>query len=658
MSSFRSSSETQCRKQIKYVHELPYYERNELCLCLDLNNKWKALGGIYLNFDYLLLNRYEMAAHHRSPTDSLLSEWASQNGTILKLYKYLHKLHNYQAMKILKPFVDPKYHCYILEEDDANISFSTGGEYNLRNHSSITNPVSASNKNRVSSRSNAAQPPAASLSSQRRSRSGSGDTPATLETNLTKMSLDACSVHIPYRELQEATAGWDRRLTLGRGGFGVVFRGSWKNTAVAIKRLESQRPNDPHYNAAEVHRQQSLRELKYLNNYKHDNILPLYGYSIDGERPCLIYQFMSNGSLEDRLQCRQGTSALSWWQRVTIANGSARGLQFLHSMEIPLIHGDIKSANILLDCNFVPKIGDFGLAKEGPIKDITHVEITKIQGTKPYLPHEFLRGRKLSVKVDTYGFGVVLFELGTGLRAYDGSRKERFLRDHCHEAENNSVYLNDSKAGPEEDYYYVLLIKLGVQCTHDTAKSRPLMADVLKELDNMMENRQLLSRMTASQFTAERRLSIPQGSHSILVPHYLYPSPPASRPAVLSTSPTAPSHLQGPILGTIEGSVVNVQRRISPVMLTPPMSIQNPTNEQVLSHCLLDKKTEIPVNPQVNVQPPTSQPVSDTELSYGTSANCTALDIDTHNCIPEGEDQNDLDNAPIPVNSVLENKQS
>ncbi|XP_065226338.1 pelle-like serine/threonine-protein kinase pik-1 [Planococcus citri] len=654
--SFRSSSETHSRKQIKYVYELPYYERNELCLCLDLNNKWKDLGGIYLHFDYRTLNRFEMAAHHRSPTDSLLSEWGSQNGTIVKLFKYLHKMRNYQAMKILKPFVDPQYHSYIQDEDDSNISFSTDIEFNVGNHSSPSNPVSASNRNRVSNRSNAAQPPAASLTSQQRSGSGSGDTPATLETNLTRMSLDACSLHISYRELQEATRDWDRRLTLGKGGFGVVFKGSWKNTSVAVKRLEAQRPNDPHYNAAEVQRQQSLRELKYLNNYKHDNILPLYGYSIDGEKPCLIYQFMSNGSLEDRLQCRQGTRALSWWQRVTIANGSARGLQFLHSMEVPLIHGDIKSANILLDSNFVPKIGDFGLAKEGPIKDITHVEITKVQGTKPYLPHEFLRGRKLSVKVDTYGFGVVLFELATGLRAYDESRKERFLRDHCHEAENNSINLKDSKAGPEEDYYYVLLIKLGIQCTHDTAKGRPFMAIVLKELDNMMESRQLLNRMTASHI--ERRPSIPPGSHSNLVPHYLYPSPPASRPAVLSTSPTAPSHLQRQVLGTIEASTMDIQRRISPVRVTPPMSTQNPTNEPILSpspSTPSDKQTEIQVFPQINVQPSTPQPVDDTEPSFGTSTTCTASNVENNDYIFEGENQSDLDNMPIPVSSILEN---
>lgn len=118
------------------------------------------------------------------------------------------------------------------------------------------------------------------------------------------------------------------------------------------------------------------RELKILNTVRHDNILPLYGYSQDGDIPCLVCQFMPNGSLEDRLQCRQGTFPLSWKQRFNIARGTARGLQFLHTISgKPLIHGDIKSANILLDRNYEPKIGDFGLAREGPLTHYTSMKV-------------------------------------------------------------------------------------------------------------------------------------------------------------------------------------------------------------------------------------------------------------------------------------------
>lgn len=150
----------------------------------------------------------------------------------------------------------------------------------------------------------------------------------------------------------------------------------WKNTQVAIKKIEQRGPasNESYL----IQLEQSLRELKILNAYRHDNILSLYAYSMGGEAPCLVYQFMPNGSLEDRLSARQGNRPLTWLQRHEIARGTARGLQFLHTIgNKPLIHGDIKSANILLDKNFEPRIGDFGLAREGPENDYMKVKINE-----------------------------------------------------------------------------------------------------------------------------------------------------------------------------------------------------------------------------------------------------------------------------------------
>ena len=124
--------------------------------------------------------------------------------------------------------------------------------------------------------------------------------------------------------------------------------------------------------------QQSMGELRILIAYRIDNILPIYGYSMDGAFPCLVYEFMPNGSLEDRLRCKQGTPPLSGRQRLGVARGTACGLNFLHTRsnrEKPLIHGDIKSANILLDKAFDPKIGDFGLAREGPQNQYTSVKV-------------------------------------------------------------------------------------------------------------------------------------------------------------------------------------------------------------------------------------------------------------------------------------------
>lgn len=193
---------------------------------------------------------------------------------------------------------------------------------------------------------------------------------------------------------------------------------------------------------------------------------------------------------------------------------SSRGLQYLHTFKKkPLIHGDIKPANILLDpCN-QPKIGDFGLAREGALN--SPMEVSRVYGTKPYLPAEFLENHTLSTKVDTFSFGVVLFELATGLRAYDRSREKAFLTKHIksfHEtAQRNLRAVLDQLADktPEKakeaeailmkglanqlmdktleksnltESMFTDLLLLGLYCTNEKACDRPEMVTVLTYL--------------------------------------------------------------------------------------------------------------------------------------------------------------------------------
>lgn len=106
-----------------------------------------------------------------------------------------------------------------------------------------------------------------------------------------------------------------------------------------------------------------------------------------------------------------------------IAVGAARGLEYLHcKADPPVIYRDLKSANILLDNEFNPKLSDFGLAKLGPVGDNTHVS-TRVMGTYGYCAPEYAMSGKLTLKSDIYSFGVVLLELITGRRAIDPSRK-------------------------------------------------------------------------------------------------------------------------------------------------------------------------------------------------------------------------------------------
>jgi len=285
---------------------------------------------------------------------------------------------------------------------------------------------------------------------------------------------------IPYSELVTATDYWRKENLLGKGGFGTVFKGIWKNTEVAIKKIE---PRSSDYDESyALQLEQSFREIKILNSLPHENILPLYAYSIDGEAPCLVYQCMKNGSLEDRLHLKHGTAPLDWLQREEIAKGTARGLQYLHTVhQKPLIHGDIKSANILLDKNLEPKIGDFGLAREGSSDD--SLKVSKIQGTRPYLPEEYIFGRNLSTKIDTYSYGIVLFELATGLPAYDKTRStNKRLKEYVDSFdERNMFIIKDKQAGETFTDVFTYLIRLGKWCSNKLAEDRPEMTVVYEK---------------------------------------------------------------------------------------------------------------------------------------------------------------------------------
>ncbi|MEE6528426.1 hypothetical protein FKM82_030714, partial [Ascaphus truei] len=133
---------------------------------------------------------------------------------------------------------------------------------------------------------------------------------------------------------------------------------------------------------------------------------------MEGEECCLIYLYLPNGSLEDQLHSQGSFSPLSWQQRVVILQGAACGIQFLHTCQPSVIHGDIKSSNILLDQALTPKLGDFGLARfsrytscAGRSRSVG--QTSTVRGTLAYLPDEYVKLGKLTLELDTYSFGVV-----------------------------------------------------------------------------------------------------------------------------------------------------------------------------------------------------------------------------------------------------------
>lgn len=487
-----------------YIYHLPYEERRKLCFILDQQNKWEELGLKQMNFDEITVDGLKKEIYRgNSPSNELLTMWGHQNHTVLELFVLLNRMGVYQGMTLLKDFVDDKYHVLIREDNlkmlkKLQIHDSKVPNQNFDNNSvkCVTKPINLDYSNECNETKNQCHKtndkPLNQEANNNNNNLPHSPLPGSRRKDSTKM-LTACvaesagaTPQIPYAELEKATDNWSSTRILGQGGFGTVFRGIWKCTQVAIKRLETK--ENTRKDLTEQIRQ-SVTELHCLNAYRHDNILPLYGYSIGGQHPCLIYQYMPGGSLDSRIRTKDNKKTLSWPTRLDIAIGTARGLQFLHTTlhgNKPLIHGDIKSANILLDPMDQPRIGDFGLAREGPERHYTHIKVSRIHGTLPYLPDEFLRSKEFSTKIDTYSFGVVLFELATALSASD-KRIPSFLKEHVvNYPLENILELKDKKADGY-DFIFKELIRIGKLCVAKKAKDRPEMVSALLLLEKVTE---------------------------------------------------------------------------------------------------------------------------------------------------------------------------
>ncbi|CAF93411.1 unnamed protein product, partial [Tetraodon nigroviridis] len=160
-----------------------------------------------------------------------------------------------------------------------------------------------------------------------------------------------------YEEVHAGTKEFSPTLQVGEGGFGVVYKATLRNTVCAVKVLKQDRLLD-----WKLLKESFRTEMEKLSKFRHPNIIDLLGFSEGPGTVCLIYNYMENKSLEHKLH---NGSCLSWSQRVGVVTGASTALQFLHCPpkgNAPLIHGDVKSSNILLDQHMTAKLGDFGLA--------------------------------------------------------------------------------------------------------------------------------------------------------------------------------------------------------------------------------------------------------------------------------------------------------
>lgn len=294
--------------------------------------------------------------------------------------------------------------------------------------------------------------------------------------------------NIKFQDLEQACHGFRREpgILIGRGGFGEVFRGRWNGQDVAVKRILEEKRKLIGDAAFQKCVNQAITELQTLHKYPAENILPLLAYSFSRQSPtdpCLVYQYMPNGSVSDRLKCRDGTLPLTWKQRANIALGTARGLIHLHANNI--IHGDIKSGNILLDRHFEPKIGDFGLARSGSeTEDVSFKMVSAVKGTEAYLPEDYIRSHELTPAVDTFCYGIFMFELVT-------AKSPSFLIDRPNNRRMREALLASEQPDQwidpnlEKNCWANILFYMGLDCAKKSRKARPPMREVLKALESL-----------------------------------------------------------------------------------------------------------------------------------------------------------------------------
>ncbi|XP_010176871.1 PREDICTED: interleukin-1 receptor-associated kinase-like 2 [Mesitornis unicolor] len=240
----------------------------------------------------------------------------------------------------------------------------------------------------------------------------------------TMTDLPSGSLLWTQREVTNATNGFSDKSRICEGTFADVYKGQRNNMVYVIKRLKEVECTSPDSTQRFFH-----TEVQICFRCCHVNILQLLGFSVETGLHCLIYPYLPNGSLQNKLQCQDDSAPLSWDMRISISVGLIRAVQYLHNSGI--LHGNIKSSNVLLDENFAPKLGHSGLRLYSVDKKSEYAMMkTKVlQASLTYLPEDFIRHGQLTEKVDIFSCGVVLAEILTGIKALDEGRHPIYLKD-------------------------------------------------------------------------------------------------------------------------------------------------------------------------------------------------------------------------------------
>ncbi|XP_022825027.1 interleukin-1 receptor-associated kinase 4-like [Spodoptera litura] len=312
-------------------------------------------------------------------------------------------------------------------------------------------------------------------------------------------------VQFDYSELEAITNEFSENFTdepvgpvgkIGSGGFGEVYVGRHKKHGLlAIKRVRM------HFQiSCEVAMKVFNTEVKALSLLRHENIVPIFGYSIDGITPCIVCEYIDGGSLSYNIQER----VLEVNERMNIIKGTAEGLKYIHHSERPpqfddsvtqsgslstrksyFLHGDVKSANILLTKDCVPKLCDFGLAKQ---LETTFITTKSMMGTSAYMAPEGFSGT-VTQKNDIFSFGIVLLELLTGLKPIviengESNNIKSYVEENCED--NDITRLVDKRISNWTKAQDIFIV--AQRCLQHFKNQRPTIDEVCNMIDEICAN--------------------------------------------------------------------------------------------------------------------------------------------------------------------------
>lgn len=323
----------------------------------------------------------------------------------------------------------------------------------------------------------------------------------------TRLRPNTGSIWFKIKDLDKATDNFSQKNFVGRGGFGLVYKGTLQDgTKVAVKKIiESDFQGDAEF----------CNEVEIISNLKHRNLVPLRGCCvIDGDEDdyderngqrYLVYEYMPNGNLDDHLFPPSNgdhslrRNALTWPQRKSVILDVAKGLAYLHYGVKPAIyHRDIKATNILLDADMRARVADFGLAKQSR-EGQSHLT-TRVAGTHGYLAPEYALYGQLTEKSDVYSFGVVVLEIMCGRKALDlsssGSPRAFLITDwvwslakegKIQQALDPSLWRDGESVNSNPKSIMERFVLVGVLCAHVMVALRPTIMDALKMLEGDIE---------------------------------------------------------------------------------------------------------------------------------------------------------------------------